>query len=84
MNGDHPLPDLAGWIRAARRGAGLSQAQLAARFDLAQSSVSQWEKGVTQPTTTHLLRLLQMFPASVAELIADRTTADAVTPERGA
>jgi transcriptional regulator with XRE-family HTH domain len=79
-NGDHPQPDIAAWIRAARRAAGLSQAELAARFGLAQSSVSQWEKGVTHPSTAHLLQLLQMFPASVAELIADRTAEETGAP----
>ena len=86
MNSDHVQPDLelSAWIRAARRRAGLSQAELAAQLGLAQSSVSQWEKGVTQPSTRHLLRLLQMFSASVAELIAGETTGDAATAGQSA
>ena len=86
MNDHHPQPDLvlAAWIRAARRGAGLSQAELAERLGLAQSSVSQWEKGVTQPSTRHMLTLLQMFPTAAAELIAGGTTSDAPTVEQSA
>jgi transcriptional regulator with XRE-family HTH domain len=86
MNDYHPQPDLAlaAWIRAARRAAGLSQAELAEQLGLAQSSVSQWERGGTQPSTSHLLRLLQMFPTAVAELIAGDTTSDAPTVERSA
>ena len=80
QNGDHPQPDIAGWIRAARRAAGLSQAELAARFGLAQSSISQWEKGVTHPSTAHLLQLLQTFPASVADLIETRRAEEAGAP----
>jgi transcriptional regulator with XRE-family HTH domain len=80
QNGDQPQPDIAAWIRRARRGSGLSQAELAARFGLAQSSVSQWEKGVTQPSTAHLLRLFQMFPTAAAELIEDRAVADETAP----
>lgn len=84
QNRDQPQPDIADWIRAARRAAGLAQAELAGRFGLAQSSVSQWEKGVTQPSTAHLLRLLQMFSAAVAELIGERTTADQTAPAQRA
>lgn len=77
-------PDLAAWIRAARRHAGLSQVELAAHLGIAQSSVSQWEKGVTQPSTSHLLGLLQRFPASVADLLTGRTIDDAPASEQGA
>ncbi len=86
MNDHHPQPDvaLAAWIRAARRQAGMSQVELAERLGLAQSSVSQWEKGVTQPSTRHMLTLLQMFPASAAELIASETTRDAPTAGQSA
>jgi transcriptional regulator with XRE-family HTH domain len=86
MNDHHPQRDvaLAAWIRAARRQAGMSQVELAARLGLAQSSVSQWEKGVTQPSTRHMLTLLQMFSASVAELIASEATGDAPTAGQSA
>ena len=40
-------------IRAARRRAGLSQAELAAALGVRQSSVSQWERGSTR---TSILR----------------------------
>ncbi len=74
MNDHHPQPDLAlaAW-----------KAELAEQLGLAQSSVSQWERGGTQPSTPHLLRLLQMFPAAVAELIAGGTTSDMTTAEQG-
>jgi transcriptional regulator with XRE-family HTH domain len=86
MNDHHPQPDVAlgAWIRAARRQAGLSQVELAERLGLAQSSVSQWEKGITQPSTSHMLTLLRMFPSSVAELIASGTTSDAATASKSA
>jgi transcriptional regulator with XRE-family HTH domain len=79
MDDHHPQRDLAlaAWIRAARRQAGLSQAELAEQLGIAQSSISQWEKGVTQPATPHMLTLLRLFPASVAALIAGETTTDA-------
>jgi transcriptional regulator with XRE-family HTH domain len=67
---DQPELELAAWIRAARRRAGLSQLELAEQLGIAQSSISQWEKGLTQPATPHMLTLLRMFPASVPELLA--------------
>jgi transcriptional regulator with XRE-family HTH domain len=84
MDDRRPQRDLAlaAWIRAARRQAGLSQVELAEQLGLAQSSVSQREKGVTQPSTTHMLKLLRMFPASVAELIASETNGDGATARR--
>ena len=48
-------------IRAARRRAGLSQAELAAALGVRQSSVSQWERGSTRPSTDHLLALTALL-----------------------
>jgi len=53
---DQP-PPLAKAIRQARMRASLSQAELAERLQIRQSSVSQWERGSTRPSTEHLLAL---------------------------
>ena len=84
MSGYQPQPDLAAWIRAARRHAGLSQVELAEHLGIAQSSVSQWEKGVTLPSTRHMLGLLQRFPASVADLLTGQPIDDAPASQQGA
>jgi transcriptional regulator with XRE-family HTH domain len=48
-------------IREARRAAGMAQEDLAAALGVRQSSVSQWERGTTAPTTRHLLGLLGLL-----------------------
>lgn len=54
-------------IRAARRRAGLSQAELAELLDVRQSSVSQWERGSTRPSTVHLLALTAALKCSLLD-----------------
>ena len=76
MSDHHPQPDVAlgRWIRAVCFHLGLSQAELAEQLNVRQSSISQWERGLTQPATPHLLALLRLFPDMVTELIADGGT----------
>jgi HTH-type transcriptional regulator/antitoxin HipB len=57
-------------IRAARRRAGLSQAELAAALGVRQSSVSQWERGSTRPSTGHLLALTSILRTTLLDFSA--------------
>jgi transcriptional regulator with XRE-family HTH domain len=57
-------------IRSARRGADLSQLQLAELLGVRQSSVSQWERGSTRPSTVHLLALAAVLKASLLDFVA--------------
>jgi transcriptional regulator with XRE-family HTH domain len=57
-------------IRAARRRAGLSQAELAAALGVRQSSVSQWERGSTRPSTDHLLALTSILRTTLLDFSA--------------
>jgi transcriptional regulator with XRE-family HTH domain len=45
-------------IRAARRSAGLSQAELARRLETTQSAVSRWERGHDEPRISTLRAIL--------------------------
>jgi transcriptional regulator with XRE-family HTH domain len=54
-------------VRAARRRAGLSQAELAELLGVRQSSVSQWERGSTRPSTVHLLALTAALKCSLLD-----------------
>ncbi|HZD71233.1 MAG TPA: helix-turn-helix transcriptional regulator [Actinomycetes bacterium] len=54
-------------IRAARRQAGLSQAELGELLGVRQSSVSQWERGSTMPSTIHLLTLAATLKYSLLD-----------------
>jgi transcriptional regulator with XRE-family HTH domain len=53
---------LATAIRLARRRADLSQIELAERLGIRQSSVSQWERGTTEPTGRRLVHLIGELP----------------------
>lgn len=57
-------------IRAARRRTGLSQAELAAALGVRQSSVSQWERGSTRPSTDHLLALTSILRTTLLDFSA--------------
>jgi transcriptional regulator with XRE-family HTH domain len=73
-------------IRVARRRADLSQGELAERLGIRQSSVSQWERGTTEPTGRRLVDLIGELPGLadmlkemagvrvLAELEADSST----------
>jgi transcriptional regulator with XRE-family HTH domain len=61
--------ELGGAIRAARKQAGMGQAELAGALGVRQSSVSQWEQGRTAPATGHLLGLLRVLGALLARLL---------------
>jgi transcriptional regulator with XRE-family HTH domain len=54
-------------IRSARRRAGLSQVELAELLGVRQSSVSQWERGSTRPSTVHLLALTAALRCSLLD-----------------
>jgi DNA-binding XRE family transcriptional regulator len=74
-------------IRSARRRADLSQLQLAELLGIRQSSVSQWERGSTKPSTVHLLALAAVLKASLLDFVAPAanaaTTTDATSPNGG-
>src|SRR6266542_3153472 len=53
----------------AGRAVGLAQADLADALGVRQSSVSQWERGTTSPTTRHLLALLGLLGAVLVRLL---------------
>lgn len=69
-------------IRSARRRAGLSQVELAELLGVRQSSVSQWERGSTKPSTVHLLTLAARLGCSLVELAggSGTTTATVAAP----
>jgi transcriptional regulator with XRE-family HTH domain len=70
-------------IRSARRRAGLSQVELARLLGVRQSSVSQWERGSTKPSTVHLLTLAIRLGCSLVDLAGagDATAAVSGAPE---
>jgi transcriptional regulator with XRE-family HTH domain len=63
-------------IRSARRRADLSQLQLAELLGVRQSSVSQWERGSTRPSTVHLLALAAALKSSLLDFAAPDAALD--------
>ena len=47
-------------IKELRRKAGLTQAEFAAAAGVTQSTVSQWESGITFPSTTKLPKIAEL------------------------
>jgi transcriptional regulator with XRE-family HTH domain len=65
-------------LRAARRGAGLTQKQLAQALGVDSITVSRWERGVTSPSLPRLGRIAEVTATSIGDLVrnADAATAD--------
>lgn len=59
-------------LQDLRRRAGMSQDTLAERLDVSRQAVSKWERDETMPETEKLVRIAQLFDASLDELLLDR------------
>lgn len=56
-------------IRIARIKKGMTQADLAAKLDVSQGAVGQWEQGMTIPRPRHIVRLSSLLEIPVEELL---------------
>ena len=65
-----------GRLRTARRGAGLTQKQLAETLGVESITVSRWERGVTTPSLPRLRRIAELTGTTVSDLVR---TPDAAT-----
>jgi uncharacterized protein len=65
---DHSDETAGSLLRRARRGAGISQAELAFRAGVTQSVISAYEAGRRQPSLPTLARLID---AAGADLVVD-------------
>lgn len=57
-------------LRELRTAAGLSQAKLAKQMGVSRNAVSQWEAGISQPSTKRLLALARELGVAVDAIIA--------------
>lgn len=64
-------------LRKLRKEKGLSQQNLAELLVVNQTAVSQWERGITTPSSRMLLKLSQIFNVNPCELLND---ADVTSP----
>ena len=56
-------------LRAARRGAGLTQKQLADELGVESITVSRWEREVTSPSLSRLRRIAELTGTTVSDLV---------------
>ena len=56
-------------LRAARRGAGFTQKQLAEELGVEAITVSRWERGVTSPSLPRLRRIAELTQTTVSDLV---------------
>ena len=68
-------------LQDLRRKAGLSQDSLAEKLDVSRQAVSKWERDEAMPETEKLIRIAQLFGASLDELLLDREAQKAPEPE---
>ena len=59
-------------IIQARRGRGLSQANLAERLDVTRTAISHWETGRSNPSTKHLKSIAQILGIDANRLITGK------------
>ena len=63
-------------LTQARKAAGLTQADVAARLDVSRQAVSRWEGGQSKPSTERLLELARIYDVSLDWLCSDASEAD--------
>lgn len=56
-------------LKALRRDRGLSQEELAARLNVVRQTISKWEKGLSVPDATMLIRLAEVLDTTVNRLL---------------
>lgn len=81
-------------LTQARKAAGLTQADVAAKLNVSRQAVSRWESGQSKPSTEKLLTLGNLYGISLDQLLSaeepavetvpdlpETTTAEPVIPE---
>ena len=60
-------------IRQARRQAGLSQSQLALKIGAHVTSISDWERGVNEPSVRHMTSIAEATEQSLDWFVESRS-----------
>ncbi|QOV19526.1 helix-turn-helix transcriptional regulator [Blautia liquoris] len=72
-------------LKTLRKAKGLSQEELAVRLHVVRQTISKWEKGLSVPDASLLIRLSDIFEVSVSELLGSKieneTEMDAVAEQ---
>lgn len=87
------MNEFGNYLYALRRGAGMTQQELAEKLGVTNRTISKWETGETFPETSQLIPLADLFHVTVDELLrgcgsVERTASDSglssELPEEGA
>lgn len=71
-------------LQELRKGAGLSQEELAERLGVSRQSVSKWELGQAYPETEKIIEISRMFDVSLDVLLKGEEPPASQSPERPA
>lgn len=69
-------------LTQARKAAGLTQADIAARLSVSRQAVSRWESGQSKPSTEKLLELARIYDVSLDWLCSDSSDAGELVQEK--
>lgn len=61
-------------LTQARKAAGLTQADVAAKLNVSRQAVSRWESGQSKPSTEKLLALGELYGVSIDQLLNTENT----------
>ena len=61
-------------LTQARKAAGLTQTDVAAKLDVSRQAVSRWESGQSKPSTERLLALGELYGVSIDRLLNQADT----------
>ena len=70
-------------LTQARKAAGLTQEDAAAKLNVSRQAVSRWESGQSRPSTERLIALGELYAVSIDQLLNLETTAESAV-ETGA
>ena len=54
---------------SARKKSGLSQEEVAEKLGVSRQTISKWENGTSDPSTSNLIALAKLFDLSAEELL---------------
>ena len=56
-------------IKAIRKSKGLSQEELAIKLNVVRQTVSKWEQGISEPSTSNMIALAKLYGITPEELL---------------
>ena len=65
------------YIKAERISKGLTQKQLADKIGVHQTAVSQWEKGITQPSASTVSKIIKALGCKIEDIYREGGSSNA-------